>query len=106
MSVRNAPKDEDSTFGPIFKELSTSTKLEETCAKAAAEKRLDSFVIVHNGCRGDKHTGLRFRRHGNSNKCDHRRIGPSARTGHVYVRGGMLFRMLTFLSMFTEMNQT
>eukprot|EP00112_Aurelia_sp_Birch-Aquarium-sp1_P016710 Seg381.27 transcript_id=Seg381.27/GoldUCD/mRNA.D3Y31 product="Anti-sigma-I factor RsgI6" protein_id=Seg381.27/GoldUCD/D3Y31 len=88
-AIGNSPKNEDSAFGPIFKKLSSSSNREQACAKAAAKKGLDSFVIAHNECRGDQHTGLRFRRHGKSNKCDHSKMGHSARSGRVYVRGGL-----------------
>ena len=90
--VHNVFKHKELAFGPIFKEFASKHASIETCAKAAAKKRIDAFVITRDGCRGDIHTGLKFRRHGKSDSCKKSVVTENG--GRVYGRGGKNDKLL------------
>ena len=79
-------KDEQLIFGPIFKEFSIANAHVETCKNEAIRKGIELFVLTNSGCRGDVHTGLKFRRYGRSDSCKNFELSKNA--GHVYGRGG------------------
>ena len=78
--------DQQLIFGPIFKECSIANTHEETCIDEAIRKGIELFVLTKDGCRGDVHTGLKFRRYGRSDSCQG--FDLSNNVGRVFGRGG------------------
>ena len=67
----------------MFHQFASSTNSTSNCSEKAGEKGLDYFVVASDGCRGDVHTGLTFKKFGKTHEC-------GLNDGMVYGRGGKM----------------